>query len=69
MLTRNHVVTRKNTRSDETQHMSTYKLIGFCDRSGNRSFKLLLDRPTPKRQWYWDEKRKAGGRRNRSGRA
>ena len=32
-------------------------------------FKLLLDRPTPKRQWYWDEKRKAGGRRNRRGRA
>ena len=32
-------------------------------------FKLLLDRPTPKTQWYWDEKRQAGGRRNRSGRA
>ena len=24
-------------------------------------FKLLLDRPTPRRQWLWDAKRKAGG--------
>ena len=24
-------------------------------------FKLLLDRPTPRRQWHWDQKRKEGG--------